>query len=47
MKCPEGQKGARFSTEIRDLDHVAKALRLPLEYYCLEIRYLPKIHGPF
>jgi len=40
---PEGQKGARFITEIKDLDHVSKALKAAgWTVIASEIRYLAK-----
>lgn len=40
---PEGQKGARFITEIKDLDHVTKALKAAgWTVIASEIRYLAK-----
>jgi len=40
---PEGQKGARFLTEIKDLDHVSKALKATgWNIVSSEIRYLAK-----
>jgi transcriptional/translational regulatory protein YebC/TACO1 len=40
---PEGQKGARFITEIKDLDHVSKALKAAgWNVTASEIRYLAK-----
>src|SRR5262249_15756067 len=42
-EVPEGQKGARFITEIKDLDHVSKALKaLGWNVTASEIRYLAK-----
>ena len=42
-KSPPGQKGARFLTEIKDLDHVAKALKAAgWNVIASEIRYLAK-----
>jgi len=42
-EIPEGQKGARFLTEIKDLDHVTKALKLAgWNVTAAEIRYLAK-----
>jgi YebC/PmpR family DNA-binding regulatory protein len=42
-EVPAGQKGARFITEIRDLDHVAKALKVAgWHIVASEIRYLAK-----
>src|SRR3954452_10956443 len=42
-EVPEGQKGARFLTEIKDLDHVAKALKAAgWNIIASEIRYLAK-----
>lgn len=39
----EGQKGARFITEIRELDHVTKALKaMGWTITASEMRYLPK-----
>jgi transcriptional/translational regulatory protein YebC/TACO1 len=40
---PAGQKGARFLTEIKDLDHVSKALKTAgWNIIASEIRYLAK-----
>lgn len=42
-EVPEGQKGARFITEIKDLDHVSKALKAAgWNVTASEIRYLAK-----
>jgi YebC/PmpR family DNA-binding regulatory protein len=42
-EVPEGQKGARFLTEIKDLDHVSKALKAAgWTIIASEIRYLAK-----
>jgi YebC/PmpR family DNA-binding regulatory protein len=42
-EVPEGQKGARFITEIKDLDHVSKALKAAgWTIVASEIRYLAK-----
>ena len=42
-EIPEGQKGARFLTEIKDLDHVAKALKQAgWSLIASEIRYIAK-----
>ena len=42
-EVPEGQKGARFITEIKDLDHVSKALKAAgWTVVASEIRYLAK-----
>ena len=42
-EVPEGQKGARFLTEIKDLDHVAKALKAAgWNIVASEIRYIAK-----
>ncbi len=42
-EIPPGQKGARFLTEIKDLDHVAKALKATgWNIISSEIRYLAK-----
>jgi len=42
-ETPEGQKGARFLTEIKDLDHVAKALKVAgWNVIASEIRYVAK-----
>jgi YebC/PmpR family DNA-binding regulatory protein len=42
-EIPEGQKGARFLTEIKDLDHVSKALKAAgWNIVASEIRYLAK-----
>ena len=42
-EVPEGQKGARFITEIKDLDHVSKALKAAgWTVIASEIRYLAK-----
>ncbi len=42
-KFPPGQKGARFLTEIKDLDHVSKALKAAgWNVISAEIRYLAK-----
>jgi YebC/PmpR family DNA-binding regulatory protein len=42
-EVPEGQKGARFLTEIKDLDHVAKALKAAgWNIIASEIRYIAK-----
>ena len=42
-EVPAGQKGARFLTEIKDLDHVAKALKAAgWNVIASEIRYLAK-----
>ena len=42
-EVPEGQKGARFITEIKELDHVAKALKAAgWNIIASEIRYLAK-----
>src|SRR3954470_7781218 len=42
-EVPEGQKGARFLTEIKDLDHVSKALKAAgWNVIASEIRYLAK-----
>ncbi len=42
-EIPEGHKGARFITEIKDLDHVSKALkRAGWNIISSEIRYLAK-----
>ena len=42
-EIPAGQKGARFLTEIKDLDHVAKALKAAgWNIISSEIRYLAK-----
>lgn len=42
-EIPEGHKGARFLTEIKDLDHVAKALKSAgWTIISSEIRYLAK-----
>ena len=42
-ETPEGQKGARFLTEIKDLDHVAKALKAAgWNVIASEIRYVAK-----
>jgi len=42
-EVPEGQKGARFTTEIKDLDHVTKALKAAgWNVTASEIRYLAK-----
>jgi YebC/PmpR family DNA-binding regulatory protein len=42
-EVPEGQKGARFLTEIKDLDHVSKALKVAgWKVTASEIRYLAK-----
>src|SRR5947208_4081582 len=42
-EVPEGQKGARFLTEIKDLDGVSKALKVAgWTITASEIRYLPK-----
>lgn len=42
-EVPEGQKGARFITEIKDLDHVSKALKAAgWKIAASEIRYLAK-----
>lgn len=42
-ETPEGQKGARFLTEIKDLDHVTKALKAAgWNVIASEIRYIAK-----
>ncbi|MCX6909691.1 MAG: YebC/PmpR family DNA-binding transcriptional regulator [Verrucomicrobia bacterium] len=42
-EIPEGQKGARFLTEIKELDHVSKALKAAgWKIISAEIRYLAK-----
>ncbi len=42
-EVPAGQKGARFLTEIKDLDHVAKALKAAgWNIVASEIRYIAK-----
>ena len=42
-RSPAGQKGARFLTEIKDLDHVSKALKAAgWNVSAAEIRYLAK-----
>jgi len=42
-ETPAGQKGARFLTEIKDLDHVSKALKASgWNVIAAEIRYLAK-----
>jgi transcriptional/translational regulatory protein YebC/TACO1 len=42
-EVPAGQKGARFITEMKDLDHVAKALKAAgWNIVASEIRYLAK-----
>ena len=42
-EVPPGQKGARFLTEIKDLDHVSKALKaVGWKIISAEIRYLAK-----
>jgi len=42
-ETPAGQKGARFLTEIKDLDHVSKALKAAgWNVIAAEIRYLAK-----
>ena len=42
-EIPAGQKGARFLTEIKDLDHVSKALKTAgWNILAAEIRYLAK-----
>jgi len=42
-EIPEGQKGARFLTEIKDLDHVSKALKAAgWNVIASEIRYVAK-----
>lgn len=42
-EVPEGQKGARFISDIKDLDHVAKALKAAgWNVTASEIRYLAK-----
>ena len=42
-EVPAGQKGARFLTEIKDLDHVSKALKAAgWNVIAAEIRYLAK-----
>jgi YebC/PmpR family DNA-binding regulatory protein len=42
-EVPEGQKGARFLTEIKDLDHVTKALKAAgWTVSAAEIRYVAK-----
>ena len=42
-EVPAGQKGARFLTEIKDLDHVSKALKaVGWNVIASEIRYLAK-----
>src|SRR5437879_2539751 len=42
-EIPEGQKGARFLTEIKDLDHVSKALKnAGWNIVSAEIRYIAK-----
>ncbi len=42
-EIPEGQKGARFLTEIKDLDHVTKALKAAgWNIVASEIRYVAK-----
>ncbi len=42
-ETPEGQKGARFLTEIKDLDHVSKALKAAgWNIVASEIRYIAK-----
>jgi len=42
-EVPDGQKGARFLTEIKDLDHVSKALKAAgWTILSSEIRYLAK-----
>jgi YebC/PmpR family DNA-binding regulatory protein len=42
-EVPQGQKGARFLTEIKDLDHVAKGLKsVGWTIISSEIRYLAK-----
>ncbi len=42
-ETPEGQKGARFLTEIKDLDHVSKALKAAgWNIIASEIRYVAK-----
>ena len=42
-EIPEGQKGARFLTEIKDLDHVAKALKAAgWNIIASEMRYIAK-----
>ena len=42
-EVPQGQKGARFLTEIKDLDHVSKALKSAgWNITSAEIRYLAK-----
>jgi YebC/PmpR family DNA-binding regulatory protein len=44
-EVPEGQKGARFITEIKDLDHVSKALKAAgWNVTASEIRYLAKTY---
>ena len=43
QEIPEGQKGARFLTEIKDLDHVSKALKAAgWNIIASEIRYVAK-----
>jgi len=42
-ETPAGQKGARFMTEIKDLDHVSKALKAAgWNVIAAEIRYIAK-----
>jgi YebC/PmpR family DNA-binding regulatory protein len=42
-EVPEGEKGARFLTEIKDLDHVSKALKAAgWKIISSEIRYMAK-----
>jgi YebC/PmpR family DNA-binding regulatory protein len=42
-EVPEGQKGARFTTEIKELDHVSKALKAAgWKVIASEIRYIAK-----
>ena len=42
-EVPEGQKGARFTTEIRELDAVSKALKAAgWKVIASEIRYIAK-----
>ena len=42
-EVPAGQKGARFLTEIKDLDHVSKALKAAgWNVIASEMRYLAK-----
>jgi YebC/PmpR family DNA-binding regulatory protein len=44
-EVPEGHKGARFITEIKDLDHVSKALKAAgWNVTASEIRYLAKTY---